>query len=182
MSSEKADLIIHPVRLRIVQVLANRRLTTQEIADALPAVPKSSIYRHMQVLLAAGMVEVAATRPVKGIQERIYQLAQSPHLSAEDIAGLTQDDHLRYFTSYIATLLQGFAEYLEGSPGLDFAADRTGYTEVTFYATNDEFDEFQKTLNQVLLSLLQNDPGDGRLRRKLATITHPLFSKGDDHE
>jgi hypothetical protein len=168
------------VRIQIVQSLASRSLTTQEIANSLPSIPQSSIYRHVKRLLDGGVLEVAETRPIKGIQEKVYRLAQSPRLTQEDLAEFTHEDHIRYFTAYVATLLQAFSDYIEGSLELDFVADRTGYTEVTFYASGAEFDTLQRAINQALLPLMQNEPGAGRQKRKLAIVTHLLSEKSEE--
>ena len=109
----KADLLIHPVRLQILQALSEKPLTTQEIAEVLPTVSQPSLYRHLKMLLEGGMVTVSETRQVRGIQEKRYQLAQNPHLSAEDVSGITKEQHLHYFNAYVASLLKGFADYLE---------------------------------------------------------------------
>lgn len=182
MSAKKVDLIIHPVRFRILQILTTEKLTTQEIAGWLSDIPKSSIYRHLKKLLDAELVSVAETRLVKGIQEKTYQLAQRPYLSADDMAGLMADDHLRYFTTYLLTVLRGFADYLttaESDGGeIDLLADRVGYTEVRFFANNSEFDEFQATINEAVLKLMNNEEGNGRRKHKIALITHPLVSNG----
>lgn len=178
LGSQKADLILHPARLQILMALAGGDLTTQEIAAAVSSVPKPSIYRHLRLLLEAGLVEVVQTRPVKGVAEKVYRLAQAPHLGMEDLAGLTREEFLRYFASYTATLLQGFADYVaaaEASPP-DMLADRAGYTETVFYATPEELDQFGQALNAALVPLLQNEPAEGRHRHKLAVITHPLRS------
>lgn len=177
MSLAKVDLIMHPVRFRILQTLAGATLTTQEIDDRLPDVPKSSIYRHLKLLLAGEMIAIAEKRLVNGIQEKTYRLAQRPYLSAEDVTGMTADDHLRTFTTYVMTLLQGFADYLDtAGESPDFLADRVGYTEVAFWADDAEMDAFQTALNQVILPLLPNDAdgGNGRCRHKIALITHPI--------
>ena len=175
MPSATVELILHPQRLRILQTLAAASLTTQEIADRLPGVPKSSIYRHLKVLLDAGLVAVAATRPVKGVDEKVYQLGQVPDLSPEDMAGLTPDEHLHYFTSFIASLLHGFADYLARTPHPDLYADIVGYREVVFYATDEEFIQSLTTMNEALAPLIASTtPGPGRTQRKLASITHPI--------
>ncbi|MCP4428431.1 MAG: helix-turn-helix domain-containing protein, partial [Chloroflexi bacterium] len=85
MGLRKADLIIHPIRFRILQTLAAETLTTQEIAERLPGTPKSSIYRHLKTLLAGEAITVAETRSVKGIQEKVYRLAQRPYLGPDDL-------------------------------------------------------------------------------------------------
>lgn len=181
MSPSRIDLVIHPDRLRILQSLAGGPRTTQEIADALPAIPKSSIYRHLKKLLDGEIIAVAETRPVKGTIEKVYALTSAARLTPEDLAGLTPEDHIRYFATYAATLLQGFAGYIENTPEPDYIRDRVGYTEVSFYASSAEFDAMQMAINQALIPLLHNPPGEGRIQRKLATLTHPVI-EGANHE
>lgn len=174
----KADLIIHPVRLRILQTMTAEELSTQEIADRLPEVPTSTIYRHLRLLLEGGIIEVAETRLVHGIQEKVYRLAESPRLDQEAMADLTADAHLGYFTTYVLTLLQGFADYVaaaeEQGETIDMAADYTGYTEASFFATDGELDRFSQRINEALAPLAQNRPGGGRRKHKIAIITHPV--------
>ena len=173
MKSEKADLIIHPIRLRIMQALSSKALTTQEIAALLPDVPKSSIYRHLKKLLDGEMVEVTEVNIIKGIEEKTYRITAPPHLGEADIADFSKEDHLRYFSGYIATVIQGFQNYLYAQEALDLMADRVGYREIKFYASTEEFDEVFGRFNQDLLKLIQNEPTDGRKLRKFVTISHP---------
>jgi DNA-binding transcriptional ArsR family regulator len=177
---KKSDLIIHPVRLRILRVLGKEALTTQEIADGMPDVPKSSIYRHLKLLLDGDMVVVSDKRLVKGIQEKTYRIAQDPHLSADDVKDWSADKHMRVFTTYAMTLLQDFSAYVaatEAEKGeIDMVADRVGYTEVTFYATPGELDTLQADLNAAFLKLIGNKSGNGRHQHKVAFISHPLLN------
>lgn len=176
MAGTKADLILHPVRFRILQTLTGAELTTQEIADRITDVPKSSIYRYLKQLLDGGMVEIAQARLVHGIQEKRYRLAQRPYLAPNDLANVSADEHLRYFTAYVMSLLHGFDAYLqkaEAAGGIDFVADYTGYTEAVFYASPAELDTLQVDLNAAVMKLAKNGPGDGRRLHKLAVIGHP---------
>ncbi len=176
----KADLVIHPVRLQILQSLAEKPRTTQEIAEVLPAVSQPSLYRHLKMLLDGGMVVVAETRQVRGIQEKRYQLAQAPHLSMEDISGISKEQHLHYFNAYVASLLKGYADYLDStSEKLDFLADQTGYTETAFYATSEEMGLFLQKFTEAIKDVASNPPAPGRRRRKLAIISHPFSGKED---
>lgn len=180
MSLSKADLILHPVRLRILQTLLGDELTTQEITNRLGDVPQSSIYRHLKLLLAEGMVAVAAARLVNGIQEKTYHLAQPAFLSPDDITNISTEQHGQYFATYVLSLLQGFQHYLaqkkaSGAP-LDLLADRVGYSDAAFYATTEEFDRLGRAINEALLPLLQNSPSPDRHKHKIAIITHPVDS------
>ena len=70
-----ADLLLHPVRLRIVKAfLGDRALTTRQLAAELPDVPAASVYRHVGRLAEAGVLHVVSERRVRGITERTYML------------------------------------------------------------------------------------------------------------
>ena len=181
MSLSKADLILHPVRLRILQTLTADFLTTQQISQQLPDIPTSSIYRHLKLLLDSEMVEVADTQQVRGIQEKVYRLAQAPYLSATDVAGLTADDHISYFTTFTLTLLHDFMAYAQAAgEAIDLAKDMSGYTDVVFWANGAELMEMFQAINQAILPWVQLGPGNGRHKHKFATITHPLAGE-DSH-
>lgn len=180
MALGKADLILHPARFQIMQALSGEELTTQEIAELVPSVPKSSIYRHLRILLEAGLVEVATTQQVRGVEEKVYRLTQRPYVGAEDMAGMSKEEHLRHFTAYVTTLMQGFADYLEASGEIDPLADRTGYTETFIYVNTAELDTLGESLNEAIRPFLGNRPGKGRHKHKLALITHPVRSKRNE--
>ena len=175
---EKVALILHPVRFRILQVINGHALTTQEIADELPDVPKSSVYRQLKILLEGDMLTIAETGLVNGIQEKTYRLAQPPYLSAGDVAELSGEQHIQYFTIYLMTILREFADYVQRSEtklgGIDMLADRVGYTEVAIYANQVELDVLQAELNTAIMKVAGNEPGNGRSRHKFAIITHPV--------
>jgi DNA-binding transcriptional ArsR family regulator len=174
MPSRKLELFLHPIRLRILQTLVADTLTTQEIADRLPDVPKSSIYRHLKILFEAGLVAVADIRPVKGVEEKVYRLAQMPHVAAPDAARLTPDDLVRYLTTFLVAVLHDFSRYAHGDTPPNLGADLAGFTETIFYATDAEFTHAIVALNEAIAPLAANGPGAGRRKRKLATVTHPV--------
>lgn len=180
MTITTADILIHPVRMRILQALGDHTLMTQELADRLPDIPKSSVYRHLRILLEHEFVSIAATQMIRGIEEKQYQLARSPYLNAADTAGMTTDDHARAFATYLLLVQQGFANYLsqingQGKP-VDFVADRAGYTEVIVQASDAEFDTLTSAINEAVMPLLHNPAGGVRRPRKLIVITHPEMS------
>lgn len=170
----KIELIIHPVRIRILRTLLFGPQTTQEIAEQLRDVPKSSIYRHLKLLLDGELVGIAETRLVQGIQEKVYELVQMPQLSREEMANITAEEHLRFFTTFMTILLQGFADYLAATP--DFQNDIVGYTEVELWATPEQFTTATQKINAAVIPLLRQEKKDGRNQYKLATIVYPIAS------
>lgn len=173
----KADLIIHPVRFKILRLLDREDLTTAEIGQILEDVPNSSIYRHLKLLLDGGMIEVTETRLIKGIQEKTYRLMRPAVLDQGDIAAWNADDHLHYFTTYVLTLISDFERYTrhteEKEGYIDMLSDRVGYREVEIWASKQELDRAIGEMSKAVQPLLDSKAGGNRRRYKLSTILHP---------
>ena len=116
----------------------------------------------------------STTRPVRGTVEKRYALADDTAvLSAADLAHASREDHLRYFTLFVATLLADFARYLQQDAPLDLLADGVGYHETPFYLSDEEFAQAAAAVNHALLPFLGNQPAPHRRRRLFATIVFP---------
>jgi DNA-binding transcriptional ArsR family regulator len=172
---KRADLILHPVRLRIIVAFARgRRLTPQQVAAVLPDVPQATLYRQIERLYRGGALAVAAERPVRGAVERTYVLAEGgASLSPDELARSSREDHLGYFTAFAAGLVAQFEEYLERSEA-DLLKDGVGYRQVVLNLTDEEISEMAGALNAALGPFLAYDPKPGRRRRMLATVLIPL--------
>jgi hypothetical protein len=172
---KRADLILHPVRLRIILAFARgRRLTPQQVSALLADVPQATLYRQIERLYQGGALAVAAERRVRGAVERTYVLAEGgASLSPEDLAKSSPDDHLGYFTAFAAGLISQFEQYLERSE-IDLVKDGVGYRQVVLNLTDEELSEMAVALNLAVGRFLAYDPKPGRTRRMLATVLFPL--------
>jgi DNA-binding transcriptional ArsR family regulator len=168
------DLLLHPVRIRIVQALAGgRRLSPGELADVLTDVPAATLYRHINTLADAGVLAVVEERPARGTPERVYALLEDAvGPPPEDLAHATQEDHMRWFTMFVASLLGDFGRYLAGGR-TDFVADGVGYRQVPLELSDQEFAELAGRLNAAFAPVIGNRPEPGRRRRMLTTIVMP---------
>ena len=94
-----ADLLLHPVRLRIVQAfLGDRALTTSDLGRELADVPPGSLYRHVARLVDAGVLAVVAERRVRGTVERTYVLRlAAAAIGPDELAAMSPDDHRQAF-------------------------------------------------------------------------------------
>lgn len=172
---KRADLVLHPVRLRIILAFSGgRRLTPQQVAAALPDVPQATLYRQIERLYRGGALAVAAERRVRGAVERTYVLAEGgASLSAEDLAKSSRDDHLGYFTAFAVGLIAQYEQYLE-RPEIDLLKDGVGYRQVVLNLTDEELMEMAVALNVAVGRFLAYEPKPGRQRRMLATVLFPL--------
>ncbi|GAA3159324.1 helix-turn-helix domain-containing protein [Blastococcus jejuensis] len=171
-----ADLLLHPVRLRIVQAfLGDRALTTAQLGAEVPDVPAASLYRHVGLLAEAGVLAVVGERRVRGAAERTYRLdLAAASVGAEDMASMTVEDHRRAFRTFVAMLLADFDRYLERSGGWpDPARDRIGYRQAAVWVTDEEFDALAADLVEVLRPRMEHRPGGGRRRRLVSTVHLP---------
>ena len=170
---ETRDLLLHPVRLRIVQALVGAPMTSLQLKDRLGDVPQATLYRHIKQLTDGGLLEVTDERPVRGGVERTYRVVPtSVALDERDVESATADDHFRYFATFLGTLLTDFAAYLDGGdPAL--SRDRVGYRQVPLWLTDEEFDALAATIATAVQDQVDNQPTDGRRRRLLSTIVMP---------
>lgn len=174
MSNPTADLLLHPVRMRIALALSDKQLTAQQLATLLPDVAQATLYRQINKLVEGELLAVVEERPVRGTVERVYALvAANTQLSLEELATLSKDQHMQLFTAFVTSLLGSFNRYLESREQIDLVADGVGYRSVPLYLSDEELAAVSQQLNEALLPVLQNRPGPDRQRRLLTTILMP---------
>jgi hypothetical protein len=168
------DLLLHPVRLRVVQAfLGERTLTTGDLRAELPDVPVASLYRHVGLLADAGVLEIVGERKVRGAAERSYRLVDgAAHIGAEQAATASPEEHRRGFATFVAALLGDFDRYV-GRGQVDLARDRVGYAQLGLWLTDDEFDEMLAEIRAALRARTGHQRGGGRRRRLVTTVFLP---------
>jgi hypothetical protein len=169
-----ADLLLHPVRLRIVKTfLGDRALTTTQLAAELDDVPSGSLYRHVALLAKARVLQVVAERRVRGAVERTYTLRLfAARISPEDAKRMSPDEHAQAFMVYVAGMLADADRYLAaGQP--DPGRDGADYQVGALWLTDAEFAELLRDLSIVFRPRLANPPAPGRKRRMIYTVFLP---------
>ncbi|HLH14098.1 MAG TPA: helix-turn-helix domain-containing protein [Solirubrobacteraceae bacterium] len=171
---KSAEILLHPVRLRIWQAfLGDRALTTGELRAELPDVPPASLYRHVGLLVRAGVLAIASERRVRGAVERTYVLrAAASTITDRELARMSVEEHRAAFTAYLAGLLGDFDRYLANGD-VDLRRDGVGYRVAGMWLDDREFDELVRELVAVLQPRLANAPRRGRTRRILGTVMLP---------
>lgn len=174
MKESKISIILHPIRMKMIQALAiGRRLTVQQISERVPDVPPATMYRHLNKLLEAEIIAVVEENQVRGTVEKIYSLAEHANEQAgKEMLTASREDHLNYFFTYLINLLGDYEKYLSQET-YDFLKDGVGYSQATIYTNDEEFAELGKTLGTAIMQATQNKPGQGRKARTLSTIIIP---------
>jgi DNA-binding transcriptional ArsR family regulator len=166
-------LLLHPVRLRIVQVLAgDRRLTARQIAEAEPDIPHATLYRHLQQLVAGGLLTVVDERPVRNMLEKVYALVAPVQADPAATVQIPPADLLRLFTAFVALLLSDFRRYLarQDEAPLDFRRDGVTFWQYVVALSVEEAWQVDRALKAALQPYLTR-PAEAAQGRHLVTFT-----------
>jgi len=173
VTAASVDIMMHPVRFRIVVATAGQQLTPYQIGAALPDVPQASLYRHLKILHNAGILTVVGERPIRGAIEKVYAVDRSAaSFDDKDMVQTSADDHSRYFSLFTAALQSQFRRYLEQKE-FDLAADGLGYRIVPLNLDDAEFAQLRADFKAILEPLIARTPSPQRRRRMLSIVVIP---------
>jgi DNA-binding transcriptional ArsR family regulator len=174
MEQTKADLIIHPVRLRIMTELVGKQLSPRQLSGLLPDVAQASLYRHIALLLEHGLLEVAGERPINGATERIYRVKEGAgRLTAAEMRAMSRGDHVRHFTVFAASLIDSFTEYMDTCDLDQLSEDGMEYRRAAIWLSDDERAAFAADVEAIIARVLGNPPTPDRRRFDLASVVIP---------
>jgi DNA-binding transcriptional ArsR family regulator len=170
-----ADLILHPVRLRILQAfLGGRHLTTGDLARELPDVAQAGLYRHVSRLADGGVLEVVSERRVRGAVERTYALRQeNAWVDADTFAALGRQGQSVAFATFAAALMAAYDRYLNAG-ATDPVRDGVSYSMNALWLTDEEHLDFLSDVVRIVAPRAANGPAEGRRRRLAASAFFPL--------
>ena len=168
MSITRAEILLHPIRMRLLQVVsAAGPCTARQIADVLDDIPTTSLYRHLGRLVEARLLDVVAERQVRGAVEKTYDLPRSGALLSPEGSDAPSEAHFRAFLSFIAGQLSTFSRYLEqGVPNL--VEDGVVYQTTPLYLSDEEHEALLGDLRAVIQDAVTNPPAPDRRLRLLS--------------
>jgi DNA-binding transcriptional ArsR family regulator len=171
---EAVELLLHPVRLRIVQaVFDGRSFTTAQLQRRLPDVSRPTLYRQVAVLVGEGVLELVGEQKVRAVLERHYQLRHARAVVDDAAAqAMTVDDHRVGFGAAVASLLAEFDGYLQ-RPDARPHHDAVSYRQFPLWLDEVEKAALVAELVAVVRPRLEQSPGQGRRRHLLSTILFP---------
>jgi DNA-binding PadR family transcriptional regulator len=174
LNESKADLILHPIRMRIIQSLVGgARRTTQQISEFMTDIPQATMYRHLNKLHKAKLIEVIEHKQVRGTMEKVYVLAEhGAEISIKDMEKMTSEEHMELFMKFIANLIGDYGRYLQQEQ-FDLVKDGVSYRQVELHLSDEEYLQLLQGLREQMMQHVGNEPSDVRRRRLIATIVIP---------
>jgi DNA-binding transcriptional ArsR family regulator len=171
-TASKTRAILHPVRARIIVALNDRPLTPRRIAALMEEVPLGTVYRHLNILLEAGLIKVVGERRVKGTLERQFAVVDSASfLTEKERESLTADDITGLVAALSGVIQAGFHRYTERVQ-LPPKEGEISLIAKSLYLTREEYDAFRRTLI-TLLGKVGRGPGPEYERRMIGFFSVP---------
>ncbi|MEV7817649.1 helix-turn-helix domain-containing protein [Streptomyces flaveolus] len=180
---DSLDLLAHPIRLRIVHAMGGGRLlTTAQLCARIPEASQATVYRHIDLLVGGGILEVAEERRVRGAMQRHYRLRQDRAvIGPEAVRTLTPEDHRRAFATAMTALLAEFTAYLDRDAA-DPVADQVGYRQHALWLSPGELEELIGELRAAIAPKLANQPSSERTQYLLSPIHFPMEAPQSEPE
>ncbi len=176
MSNSKSNLIFHPIRMRIIVEVSGRRVTAKELAETMPDIPRTTLYRHINALTEGGILAVVEENQIRGTVERVYALDRAAaDLTPEDLSQMAKEDYEQAFAMFVTSLLGDFSRYLggRGEKKIDLVADGLRFGKLQLYLSEEEFEALFAQMNKSIESVLGNEPSHDRKRRIFSIMFIP---------
>lgn len=173
---KRSELVLHPIRFRIVQCLIGREsATTQDIAGILSDVPPASLYRHMNKLVQGGVLVVVQERRARGATEKTYALRDRAGDLTDEVAGMNREELMHTFSTFTASLVDDFARYITASD-VDLVRDGLSFRKGIVHLSDEEFQSMMSGIRVLLDSAMKNAPNPNRHPRIISSIIVPIPS------
>lgn len=168
------DVLVHPTRMRIVRAFAGApERTVHDLAEGLDDVPPATLYRHLNRLTEAGILTVVSEVRVRGGMERTYRIDPgATKVSAEHIRAIDPETLQKYFSVFVASLLEDFGRYMRAGDA-NVVRDDVHYLQIPMLATPEEFADFLQELSVVINKFVGRGPAKRRIRRTVSIVTLP---------
>ena len=167
MKKDYIEACMNSTRQRIIQVIMiNKEATSAEIGEELQDIPRASLYRHIKVLLDAGIITVVKEEVKRGSVEKTYAIApQMPY-------GDTNEEYNSLIQSALMGLQGEFYRYFSGE-NPDPQRDLLTVGSASLMMSDEEMMEFIKAYGELLQRYMPNKPAEGRKVRKITLVVSP---------
>lgn len=170
-------ILLHPIRSRIIQYLGiHKTATAGELTSFMSDVPRTTLYRHLNVLAEHTVIKVVAENRVRGAVERTYALDIQSISEANSL-----QNTLRNAFGFLITIYGNWAAYFD-KPYPDPGRDKLFLSNLNLLLSDVEFDAFLVQLNTLLVKHLNNTPETGRKQRSISIVSSPVMDEVEQLE
>ncbi len=179
MSSSPAlsKALLHPVRAKLILLLAEKPQTPLELRVHLPDVPLGTLYRHLNVLLECDVVKIVRERRVHGTVERQFALQSGANYFTEQQRSELSPDDVARIAGVLASLVsQGFEKFAANAT-TPFREGDFFMVATSLYLSEEEVLEMRQFVKQ-FVAKEGREPNDGLQRRLVGFFSVPQPDRG----
>lgn len=140
------EIILNPIRMRIIQELSTREsITANGLCERISDVPRTTMYRHINILIDNNVLVVVSEKKVRGSLERtiaLNVLEISKHNTIENAA--------QNAFGFLMSNYAKFHSYFSGQ-NPNPAVDRIFLNNFVLMMSDTEFDQFIVELRELIL-------------------------------
>ena len=162
------EIMLNPVRMRIIQALSTRQTATaNELREKISDVPRTTMYRHIKILVDNKIVLVISEEKVRGTFERTIAL-NIPEITKQNTVENVAENAFGFLMSNYGK----FHRYFNGGYP-DPGKDKIFLNNTVLMMNDSEFDQFLDDLRKLLLKYNFESEED-RKPRDLSIISAPV--------
>ncbi|OMC84130.1 helix-turn-helix domain-containing protein [Viridibacillus sp. FSL H8-0123] len=173
--NNKAEVLIHPVRMKISQALMRNKetgLTPLEMVKIIEDVPQATLYRHIQVLLDAGIIQIIKEKKVRSVFEKYYSLnEEAARLDSEEWQKLSKEEKVNYLSYYQLSLMTQYESYLSGLELDGSKEDKATFSLLELKIDDEHFDNFQQELNSLMVKYYNKKINNQNIPTRTVAVT-----------
>jgi len=173
MPKDIYEVILNPTRVRMLQtlIIGNREtITANELCNLLSDVPRTTLYRHINILIDAQLLRVVAERKIRGSVERTLAFNAAELEKLKDVEDVPQ---LAF--RFLMLTHAKFEKYFSNKERKThaFATDAMFLRNWVLMLNDREFEEFLSALRGLLEKYHFEEAADGRKPRDISIICAP---------
>lgn len=175
MPKDIYDVMLNPTRMRIVQILATHdTMTTTELCEILTDIPRTTIYRHISILISASVLMVVDEKKIRGSVERTLAL----NIDRLSSCNTTEDIPQQAFRFLMNTYTK-FEKYFNRDNFVS-GTNKVFLNNTVMMMDDQEFDQFLSDLQALLIKYHYESSTERKLRDISIISAPPLVGENDD--
>jgi DNA-binding transcriptional ArsR family regulator len=162
------EVILNPIRIRIIQEAAVKQIfTTADLCEKMNDIPRTTLYRHINILLKNNILTVVSEKKIRGSLERAFTLNMGELTNINTLENATHN-----VMGFFINKCMRFQNYLNGD-NPDPNKDKLFLTSSVLMLNDHEFDQFLSDLWE-LIQKYNLEYEDGRKARDISVISSPV--------
>lgn len=168
------DIFANPAKSRILlEIMQREKATAKQLRAAFPDIAQATLYRYLNKMVAAGVLDVVAETQKRGASERVYAVSNAYVESGQKMLEENPNEgYLALFNQYIASVSAPFYDHIKNDE-LDMKTELSGFFLRPVCASPEELQQAIMAVSEILQPLTDNNPAPGRNRQSIGIIITP---------